>query len=275
MCSRGPDSPRGVKLLSQHMPIALADLLVAIVRAARRRLVAVSLCAALFGCTLGDTDVPWDTAQMTQEIVDDLRRFEGFDAEVRQVEVLAVKVVDQYQQRPAPLDPFRVRTYRAIVWMRVESAAGIPNWILVDAFRGADQPWRRSLIFREFVSPPPARRPGEDATGEWHGFIRNDTPPPSEQVCEFAGVEFLKPTGRTDHRVAVEKLRSTTWRRVTGAPPTCGVPQASINLITPPLALVSLRLRSLVHDEYPRRRARLNRNNDDVFSRLRRDANAS
>jgi hypothetical protein len=44
----------GVKLVSQHMPIPLPDLLVTVVSAARRRLVAVSLCAALFGCTVGE-----------------------------------------------------------------------------------------------------------------------------------------------------------------------------------------------------------------------------
>lgn len=193
----------------------------------RRAMVALSICAALSACAPGDSRVPWDTSQMAREIARDLRQFERFEAEFRQVEVLGWRTVESQQRRPAPLDPIRRRDYHALVWVRAESAAGAAVWVLVEAAQGEDDPWRRVIINRELPrelrAPLTHPRPGEDPDGTWHGFARYPTPPTSADVCDFARGAFLKPFQPPDSHVVVGELRRKTWWRVTGAEPVCGM----------------------------------------------------
>ena len=182
----------------------------------------MSLGAALSACAHGDPRVPWDTAQMAREIAGDLRRFERFDADFRQVEVLAWRSVEYQQKRPTPLDPIRSQRYHALLWVRVESRAAPPGWVLVEAGRGEDYPWERVVAYRELIAPLTHPRPGEDPDGTWHGFARYATPPTSAQACDFARVSFLDRSFRDPgpHTVVVG-LRRNAWRRVTGADPVC------------------------------------------------------
>lgn len=213
------------KLTNSAMPARIAYLVLSFVSAPRRRMVVgLSLCFALSACSLGDPRVPWDTSQMGREIADDLRRFEHVDAEFRQVEVLGWRTIESQQKRPAPLDAIRHRSSEALVWVRVESGSGVPGWIVVDAWRGPDSPWRRVIIDTEYIAPAPPPRPGEDTSGTWHGFNRYTTPPTSEQVCEFARVAFLNPRYLgPDSRVVITELRRSAWRRLTGTEPACSV----------------------------------------------------
>jgi hypothetical protein len=160
---------------------------------------------------------------MAREIADDLRRFERVDAAFRQVEALGWRTITIEQRQPTPLPPIRHRSLEALVWVGVESASGIPGWIVVDAWRGADGPWRRAVINREYKAPVPPPRPGEDASGTWHGFKRYDTAPSSQQVCDFARVHFLNPVDfdPESHVVVTTELRRNTWRRLTGGEPAC------------------------------------------------------
>lgn len=194
---------------------------VIVLRGMRRGVVTLSYCAAVSACAGCDARVPWDTNQMAREIALDLQQFENVDAEFREVEVLAWRRVERHQPRPAPLDPLRFRSYGALVWVRAEGRGGVPAWLLVQAGGGQDEPWRRAIIFRELKAPLTNPRPGEDTTGTWHGFSRYTTPPTSEQVCDFAGVAFLKPYWLSDVRVVVTDLRRHAWQRVTGAAPVC------------------------------------------------------
>jgi hypothetical protein len=194
----------------------------ALVSLARRQVVVgLSLVAALAACSFWDARVPWDTKQMAREIAADLRRFEHLDAEFRQVEVLGWHTVDSPPKQPAPPGILWRRSYEALVWVRVESGSGLPGWVVVDAWGGANDPWQRAIINTYYIAPPPPLRPGEDTSGTWHGFNRYAAPPTSEQVCEFARVAFLNPTYRDRDSHVVTRLRRRTWRRLTGAEPAC------------------------------------------------------
>jgi hypothetical protein len=101
---------------------------------ARRHVVVVlSLGAALSACSLRNARVPWDTKQMAREIAADLLRFEHFDAEFRQVEVLGWHTVDSPPKQPAPPGIMWRRSHEALVWVRVENESGVPSWVVVDA----------------------------------------------------------------------------------------------------------------------------------------------
>jgi hypothetical protein len=187
----------------------------------RRAAIVVWVCSALSACASGDRELPWDTSQMTREIAQDLQRFERFEAEFRQVEVLAMRMVESQRQQPPPLTPISRRDYHAVVWARVESQPGVAAWILVEASRGEDDPWRRVIINRDLRAPLTHPRPGKGPDGTWHGFARYATPPSTEDVCAFARVSFLGTTGRSDTHFVIGQLRRQAWRRATGADPVC------------------------------------------------------
>jgi hypothetical protein len=200
----------------------IAVLAISLVRS-RPAAVVMWLSVVLPACAARDAPVPWDTEQMAREIAHDLRRFERFGAQFRQVEVLAWRILEIQRSQPASLQPVRRRAYDALVWVRVATAAGAPAWLLVHADGDEDSPWRRVVINREVVARLTHPRPGEDPDGTYHGFIRYATSPTSEQVCEFARVAFLEPYLGPDSHIVAAELRRPAWRRVTGAEPVCGL----------------------------------------------------
>ena len=188
---------------------------------------AALLCAA---CRAENARVPWDTTEMVRQLTAELRRFEGLTSEARDVEVLAWRAIQRVNERATapglPPVAIRRRSESALLWGRFEAKDGASEWLLIDAFRGDRDVWRRSLIFTEFKAPPPPLRPGETADGTWHGFNRYPKPPTSKEICEFASVSFLA-VGPEIHADAwrIEKraggVHVRSWRHVTGEEPAC------------------------------------------------------
>ncbi len=190
---------------------------------------------ALSACAAGDPPVPWDTGEMTRELMIDLRRFEHITSDPREVEVLAWGTTVQVKGHATPpgLPPV-ARTGRldaALLWGRFETKAGTSEWLVIQASRG-DEGWVRQFINTEYMSPPRRLRPGERPDGTWPGFNRYTKPPTSKEVCDFASVSYLavsppiatpkNPRGDWSVEKRAGAVRAHTWRRVTGDEPACG-----------------------------------------------------
>ena len=179
-----------------------------------RRLLIVTVAAAslVAACRATDGPIPWDTSQMIRELTDNLRQFERLN--FTGTEVLGWRI-DARDNR------FRVEI--ALLWGRTQAGSAQPAWGLVEGFRHPDDEnrWQRSLFYRELKAPLTRLRPGESSDGTWHAFQRYDHAPTAQEICEFAGVEFLGASSDVRTRRLVQRLRQDAWMKVTGGKPPC------------------------------------------------------
>jgi hypothetical protein len=105
-----------------------------------------------------------------------------------------------------------------LIWARADES----TWLVIQVFRHSpEEPWQRSLSYRERVAPLKRLRPGEDPGGTWHAMQRFTNTPTVHELCAFAAVSFLQAPAPSWRTVAAQ-WDFVTWRAVAGGVPPCG-----------------------------------------------------
>ena len=165
------------------------------------------LGALVAGACVRTSDFPWDAKQLADDVSKEVR-FEGVTRPLLQVEPLGWRIDEGLAREPKlPPPPSgrqlllpelpRPRTDIVLIWARADES----TWLVIQVFRHSpEEPWQRSLSYREVVAPLKRLRPGEDPGGTWHAMQRFTNTPTVHELCAFAAVSFLQapaPSWRT------------------------------------------------------------------------------
>lgn len=178
------------------------------IRPPLRRVLPLGAMLLLVACCTAHPGVPWSPAEILREVEPELRRFDGLDATLTEVEILMWQV-EEDRSRGLVVE-------EALLWARaVATQSQQDGWALVHAFRhpSEDNTWHRSVSYLEPI-------PGSSWPHTILGYKRFDTPPGARAVCDF--IRLVRgPALDSGFSHMSGGFPETTWMKLTGQTPPC------------------------------------------------------